>query len=75
MTPTREGHLKMTPAERAAFIMAQAACLNAEVAGMVAENTYREMRGETIAFGEDAFQEVIDKSVCNHNAAISFLRD
>jgi len=65
----------MTPEERAAFIMAQAACLNAEVAGMVAENTYREMRGETIAFSEDAFVAVVNNSICNYNAAASFLRD
>ncbi len=65
----------MTPEERAAFIIAQAACLNAEVAGMLAENQHRMNCGNSIAYGEEAFQDVIDKSVCNHNAAISFLRD
>lgn len=67
--------MKMTAEERAAFIMAQAACLNAEVAGMVAENTFREMRGETIAFVQNDFLAIINSSICHHNAAVSFLRD
>jgi len=63
----------MTHEERAAFLIAQAACLNAEIAGMVAENMQRESLGLSMAYGEEEFQGVVNKSICNHNAAISFL--
>ncbi len=53
----------MTPEERAAFIVGQAAILNAEVAGMVAENMQREACGYSMSYGEDAFQVVIEKSI------------
>ncbi len=53
----------MTPEERAAFIVGQAAILNAEVAGMVAENQHRMNCGNSIAFGVHAFQAVIEKSI------------
>ena len=65
----------MTDEQKIAFIIAQAACLNAEVAGMVAENTYREMRGETIAFGEGAFVAVVRASGCEHNAVIPLCQE
>ncbi|MCH7910952.1 MAG: hypothetical protein IIB38_15225 [Candidatus Hydrogenedentes bacterium] len=58
----------MTTEERAAFLIAQAAILNAEIAGMVAENMQREAVGASMAYGEDAFQEVIDKSICKREA-------
>lgn len=62
----------MTDEQKAAFIMAQAAVLNAEVAGMTAENEDRISRGLTIAFDEAAFQDVINRSGCTHNAVITF---
>ena len=65
----------MNSEQRAAFINAQAACLMAEVAGMVAENDYRKMRGESVAYTEDAFQAAINNSPCAYNSAIEFLRE
>ena len=58
----------MTTEERAAFLIAQAAILNAEIAGMVAENMQREACGHSMAYGEEAFQQVIDKSICKREA-------
>ena len=45
----------MTHEERAAFINAQAALLNCEVAGMVAENMQREQLGHSMAYTEENF--------------------
>lgn len=64
----------MNENQRAAFIMAQAAVLQAEVAGMVAENQHRLSLGHSIAYGEDAFQAAIARSGCAHNDAVAFLR-
>ncbi len=47
----------------------------AEIAGMQALNTYREMRGETIAYDEDAFADIPNKYGIHHNAVVSFLND
>jgi hypothetical protein len=62
----------MTPEQQAAFIMAQAACAMAEIAGMQAENQHRLSVGQTITYFEDAFIAVIGRHVIGHNAVISF---
>lgn len=62
----------MTPEQKAAFIMAQAAVLNAEIAGMVAENIYRQACGKTIAYDEQAFEVLVGRSSCHHNVVITF---
>ena len=51
----------LTDAQSAAYINGQAAMLNAEIAGMMAANQCREHQGEAQAYGEEAFQEVIDR--------------
>ena len=65
----------MTPVQKAAYIQAQAACAMAEIVGMQAMNTYREMRGETIAYDEDAFFAIPDSYGISHNAVVLFMRD
>ncbi len=66
----------MTTEQKAAFIMAQAACLNAEIAGMVAENQWRAHRGESPAYSEQGFQQVLERySILTWNGAIAFLRE
>ncbi|MDH5667859.1 MAG: hypothetical protein OEY86_07610 [Nitrospira sp.] len=57
-----------------AFLIAQAAILNATIAGMQAENQQRIHRGESIAYPERAFEAVCNDSLCNHNAAIAYLK-
>lgn len=51
----------MTPEQKAAWVMAQAAMLNAEIVAMATANSERERRGEAYAYGEDQFREVIER--------------
>ena len=60
----------MNANQAAAYVIAQAAMLSATCAGMVAENQIRAYRGESPAYGDDAFQDEINKSCCHHNAVI-----
>lgn len=66
----------MTPEQQAAFIIAQAAVFNAEIAGMVAENQWRTHRGEVIAYAEDAFTKATETTgaLLTHNNCIEFFR-
>lgn len=61
----------MTDEQKAAYVMAQAAIMNATVTGMIAENYTRMSRGESLAYGEEAFQELINNSGIHHNACIT----
>ena len=61
----------MTDEQKAAYVIAQAACLMATVAGMQAENQHRMNCGNSIAYGEEAFQRAIDESYCTHNAVLA----
>ena len=65
----------MTPEQKAAFIQSQAVCAMAEIAGMQAANTYREMRGETIAYDESSFGGIADQFGISHNAVLTLFRD
>jgi len=51
----------MSPEQKAALVIAQAALLYAEVAGMVAENMVRGALGETPVYEEACFLEKIEK--------------
>ena len=62
----------MTPEQKAAFINAQAAILNAQIAGMVSENMNRANRGEALAYTEDDFTKLIDASCLGHNNVVGF---
>ena len=63
----------MTSEQKAAFVFSQAVCALAEIEGMRALNTYREMRGETIAYDDGPFFDVIEKYGIHHNSTIAFL--
>ena len=65
----------MTPEQQAAYIMAQTAAVQAEIAGMQGENTFREMQGKTIAYDHAAFTKLIDEYGISHNAVVGFFRD
>jgi hypothetical protein len=52
---------------RAAILMARAAALNAEVAGMQAENMQRVHRGESIAYDGKAFFDAIESNRLGEN--------
>lgn len=65
----------MTPEQKAAYIMAQAASLMAEVAGMQAENQMRAHRGEALAYPEQAFADAVEHHVVGHNEVVLFFRE
>lgn len=65
----------MTPEQKAAYVMAQAACAIAEVEGMKAENMQRQQRGESMAYVEDDFAGIADKYGIHHNALITLFHD
>ena len=65
----------MNETERAAFVIAQAACLTATVLGMQAENMQREHRGESMAFVATDFENAIRAAgVVGWNDAITYLQ-
>lgn len=61
--------------KRAAILFAKSAELNARVAGMVAENTNREQRGESMAYTESDFDSVIIDCGLGHNGICAILSD
>ena len=65
----------MTPEQQAAFVHAQSVAASAEIEGMKAENTFREMQGKTIAYDSGAFLQVIEEYFLRSNALIDFFRD
>ena len=63
----------MNKTETAALIMARAAMLNAEVAGMQAYNQHRLSLGQSIAYNEDAFAAVAAGSGCCENDVMTLI--
>lgn len=61
----------MTDEQKAAYVISQAACAMAEIAGMQAENQQRMHRGEALAYTEQSFNDVILRNVVSHNAVLS----
>lgn len=51
----------MTPEQLAAYVNAQTAAALIELESFKAANREREMRGYALAWGEDAFMELIEK--------------
>jgi len=62
----------MTDEQKAAYIHAQAVAAYIETQGMIACNQYREMRGESQAWDEEAFRLVIDQYGLSTNALLAF---
>ena len=66
----------MTPEQKAAYIMAQAAALNAHVAGMVAGNQKSIEQGWLLKHNEGEFEAVAKRYCVEHdNAVITFFRE
>lgn len=65
----------MTSEEKAAYIMAQAAALNATVAGMVARNQYNALSKEPPTWLEDDFNNQIATFDCHHNQLCLFFNE
>lgn len=65
----------MTPEQKAAYVMAMAAAAHAEVEAMRAENMQREMRGESMAYNDEAFIALIERYGIHPNAIMTFFED
>jgi len=52
------------------FFLADIARANIEVAAMQAENDMRRHRGETPAYGEEAFLKIIENNGLGHNQTV-----
>ncbi len=67
----------MTDEQKAAYVAAQAALLNARIAGMVAENQHRMNCNNSIAYGVEEFESVISEyePFIGHNACIELFHD
>lgn len=65
----------MTPEQKAAFIVAQAALVNAKIAGMQAENQRRIAIGYDNPYTEKDFEAAANHHVLGWNAVIEFFRE
>lgn len=63
-----------TPECRAVFIQSQATSAMIEAMGMQAENEQRKINGESLAYREEHFVELINKYGLGHNSVITFLQ-
>lgn len=58
----------MTNEQKAAYVNSQTACAMIEAMGMQAENQQRERQGYSMAYGDKAFFDLIEKYGIHHNA-------
>lgn len=65
----------MTPEQKAAFIMAQAAALNATVAGMIARNQLNALNGEPPTYLEVDFDNQVASFDCHHNQICMYFNE
>ena len=64
----------MTPEQSAAYIMSQSACALIEAFGMMSENMQRVHRGESLAYLETAFADIIERYGIYYNSVSTVLR-
>lgn len=65
----------MTQEQKAAYVNAMAACATIEAIGMQAANDQRLSLGQSIAYDELAFQQLLDKHGIHHNAVLGLFHD
>ena len=65
----------MDQAARVAFVYSQTVCALAKIEAMKAENRMRELNGQALAYGEQAFLSVPDEYQIGWNSVVSYLRD
>lgn len=65
----------MTSEQKAAFIIAQAACAAAEIAAMQVENQRRAQTDGRIGYGWADFMSIPDKYELGHNTVLSLFRE
>jgi len=64
----------MTNEQNTAYVIAQAACDQAEIAAMQAENAWLVQNGNSIAYGEEAFNAISHNYCISHNAVIELFQ-
>lgn len=63
----------MDKEQKIIYIQSQLLACQIEMQAMIAENQYRMMLGESIAYKDEAFLALFDKYPLSHNAVISEL--
>lgn len=61
----------MTNNQKVAYVQAQASAALIEALGMIAENTFRDRQGNSIAYGTEAFDKLILDYGLHHNALMA----
>lgn len=64
----------MNSNEATSYVFAQAICALAEIEAMKAANFEREQQGYALAYGEDAFYNVIEKYCIHHNGVLGLFQ-
>lgn len=64
----------MTPEQQTVFIFSQSVAALAELEGMKAANTERKLNGQSLAYGEDAFNKVAERFGIGANQVIGYFR-
>jgi hypothetical protein len=60
-----------TPETKVCYVNSQVACAFIEAMGMQAENKQRKILGQSMAYNDDSFFNLIEKYGINHNAVIT----
>jgi hypothetical protein len=61
--------------DKVAYLNSQIACAMIEAMGMQAENEQRKILGNSPAYVEDSFMQLLDKYGLHHNSVITFLQE
>ena len=61
--------------EKTTYILAMAIGGIIEALGMYSENQHRLQRGETIAYGDDAFRDLMEDRGLHHNAILKVFNE
>jgi len=59
--------------KQAAYLISQSVCAMIKAMGMTAENQYRTQRGETIAYNDKSFFDLIEEYGIHHNGAMAII--
>ena len=62
-----------TPEARAAYVVSQSVAAMIAAMGMAAENKQREHRGESLAYSDKSFFDLIEEFGLGHNNVIAIL--
>ena len=60
----------MEPEQKAAYVVSQSVSALIEAIAMMEENRWCETQGQSLAYGEGRFTDLIDKYAISHNAVL-----